>query len=273
MKSNAELRRQARTYLRGNWGMMVLCTLLVGLASYMLMMPVALGSAVATLASGVQTMANSVILNVWQILVSLAILPASWMLTVMCLRIIRGEHEERHVRIGEVIEGYRYTNRVIFTNVLLAAIMMALVVIYVMAMVLVVEGLESLTLANSEVVETVILAFLIVIFLTLMIFVVLRLSLVEFLIWDTDLGAFGILRESNRMMKGRCWKMLGLSLSFIGWALLAVLTLFVGFLWLQPYINASVAAFYDNIREEEAEAAAQQAAADVELIENNETLV
>jgi uncharacterized membrane protein len=42
-----------------------------------------------------------------------------------------------------------------------------------------------------------------------------------------------------------------LSLSFIGWALLCILTLGIGFLWLIPYINVSVAKFYQDIKGEE----------------------
>ena len=39
-----------------------------------------------------------------------------------------------------------------------------------------------------------------------------------------------------------------LDLSFIGWALLCILTLGIGFLWLQPYIEASHAKFYEELK-------------------------
>ena len=51
-------------------------------------------------------------------------------------------------------------------------------------------------------------------------------------------------------MKGKRWKMFCLGCRFIGWALLCVLTLGIGLLWLVPYVNTSIAAFYeDAVRE------------------------
>ena len=57
------------------------------------------------------------------------------------------------------------------------------------------------------------------------------------------------------MMKGRKWSLFCLELSFIGWALLCVLTLGIGNLWLAPYIYTSQASFYQNILEEDKAAA------------------
>ena len=40
-----------------------------------------------------------------------------------------------------------------------------------------------------------------------------------------------------------------LGLSFIGWILLGILTLCIGYLWLIPYIDTTKAAFYCDIKE------------------------
>jgi uncharacterized membrane protein len=40
-----------------------------------------------------------------------------------------------------------------------------------------------------------------------------------------------------------------LDLSFFGWSILAILSLGVGFLWLNPYQNAAHAAFYRELCE------------------------
>ena len=42
-----------------------------------------------------------------------------------------------------------------------------------------------------------------------------------------------------------------MEISFIGWGLLSVLTLGIGFLWLSPYMNAAYAAFYDDVSRNE----------------------
>jgi uncharacterized membrane protein len=52
------------------------------------------------------------------------------------------------------------------------------------------------------------------------------------------------IRQSKAMMHGNKGRLFCLHLSFIGWGLLSVLSCGIGFLWLGPYINAAVAAFY-----------------------------
>jgi uncharacterized membrane protein len=42
-----------------------------------------------------------------------------------------------------------------------------------------------------------------------------------------------------------------MSLSFIGWALLCILSLGIGLLWLIPYMNVSIAKFYQDIKGDE----------------------
>lgn len=60
-------------------------------------------------------------------------------------------------------------------------------------------------------------------------------------------SALDCITESRRMMDGHKWEYFILQLSFIGWGLLSILTLGIGFLWLNPYMNATYAAFYDNL--------------------------
>ena len=50
--------------------------------------------------------------------------------------------------------------------------------------------------------------------------------------------------ESERLMKGKRSKLFWLQLSFIGWAILAVFTIGIGYLWLIPYLQFAVITFY-----------------------------
>ena len=52
---------------------------------------------------------------------------------------------------------------------------------------------------------------------------------------------------SRQLMQGNKWRLFCLNLSFIGWAILAALTLGIGNLFLRPYVEASVACFYRQI--------------------------
>ena len=65
---------------------------------------------------------------------------------------------------------------------------------------------------------------------------------------DDTIGSMDALRKSKEMMNGYKWKYFCLGLRFIGWALLCVLTLGIGFLWLSPYIQVSYAKFYEDLK-------------------------
>ncbi len=64
---------------------------------------------------------------------------------------------------------------------------------------------------------------------------------------DPNVGIREAVNRSKDMMQGRKWKLFCLGFSFIGWALLCVLTFGIGFLWLSPYQMAATAAFYLDV--------------------------
>ncbi len=64
------------------------------------------------------------------------------------------------------------------------------------------------------------------------------------------------IRLSQKMMDGYKWKLFCLHLSFIGWMILAVLTLCIGFLWLTPYMQLAQTNFYEEIKARYTESAA-----------------
>lgn len=65
-----------------------------------------------------------------------------------------------------------------------------------------------------------------------------------------DLGCNDAIDLSRKMMKGHKLDLFILGLSFIGWFLLCLLTLGIGFLWLTPYMSAANAAFYEDVKAE-----------------------
>lgn len=56
------------------------------------------------------------------------------------------------------------------------------------------------------------------------------------------------IEESKRMMDGYKWKLFLLQLSFIGWILLSILTLCIGMLWVIPYMQTTMAHFYEELK-------------------------
>jgi len=65
---------------------------------------------------------------------------------------------------------------------------------------------------------------------------------------DNSISAMDAIDKSKKMMDGYKWKYFCLGLRFFGWALLCVLTLGIGFLWLVPYMQISIAKFYDDVK-------------------------
>ena len=62
-----------------------------------------------------------------------------------------------------------------------------------------------------------------------------------------EMTANEAISKSKEMMDGNKWRLFCLHFSFIGWAILCVFTLGIGNLWLNPYENAAIAAFYREI--------------------------
>jgi uncharacterized membrane protein len=65
---------------------------------------------------------------------------------------------------------------------------------------------------------------------------------------DKSIKAIAALDKSKKMMDGFKMKYFFLSLRFLAWALLCVLTLGIGFLWLIPYMQVTIAKFYADVK-------------------------
>lgn len=56
------------------------------------------------------------------------------------------------------------------------------------------------------------------------------------------------LRHSAEIMQGNKWRLFCLHLSFFGWMILSVLTFGIALAWVYPYQQATMAAFYEDIK-------------------------
>lgn len=70
-----------------------------------------------------------------------------------------------------------------------------------------------------------------------------------------EIGVWEASRRSQEMMRGHKWRLFCLELSFIGWSLLAILSLGIGFLWLIPYMEVTEVAFYNDLKAQQGEEA------------------
>lgn len=68
-----------------------------------------------------------------------------------------------------------------------------------------------------------------------------------------NMDALEVIDTSRAMMDGNKWRLFCLQLSFIGWILLSVITLGIANLYVIPYQQTAIAAFYDAVKAEYAE--------------------
>lgn len=62
---------------------------------------------------------------------------------------------------------------------------------------------------------------------------------------------------SKNLMNGKKWKLFCVEFSFIGWCLLGTLTFGIAYIWIAPYMQATFAAFYEDIKDEVGTAVAE----------------
>lgn len=222
MQLNSELRAQARERLEGKWGTFVLMTFLFYVIHVLLQIPGYIGSLLEIL-SPENVLASLSFSNISNIL-SLLALPLSWGLTVSLLR----NHREESVDLENLFDGFRGGR---YTRVFCALFLVQLFTI-LWTLLLIIPGIMK--------------AF--------------SYALTPYILLDEpELTARQAITRSCEIMQGRRWKLFCLSLSFIGWGILSLLTFGIGFLWLVPYMNASIAAFYEDARAEyEAENSIEQ---------------
>ena len=95
----------------------------------------------------------------------------------------------------------------------------------------------------------------IVVFIGFLLFVVpgiilsLCYGLLPYVLKDNpELSAIQAMKKTRVMMRGHKFDYFWLALSFIGWIILGALTLFIGYIWLIPYMYTTVSVFYEDVK-------------------------
>ena len=79
--------------------------------------------------------------------------------------------------------------------------------------------------------------------------ITLRLKMAAFVIMDDpDLGAIEALKLSWNLTRGHYFKLLGLYISFIGMYLLSIISLMIGYILVYPYVQTSLALYYEDLK-------------------------
>lgn len=225
MKTRAELKQEAKNALKGNWGWAISVTLLpllivITIFTVIFMM---IGMSSTTLdMNGEATMTpmGIILLLVLYIFYFLVLLGLSVDFAKAFLDLVRGKKQSFTPVLKYAFTEKRF-GKFFLTNLVMG------IFLYLWNLLLMIPGIiKSFSYAQANYI----------------------------LVDQLDNGEKPTVTEpitkSRAMMDGHKWEYFVLQLSFLGWILLGTLTLGIGFIWLTPYISATNAAYYDNLKSE-----------------------
>ena len=225
----SEIRKEAREALKGKWGKGVCIVLAYLLISFIV--------------GFVQGLAGeeSIMYDIVEIANAIISLPLSFGLIISFMKLKRGENvnsfgflNDGFSRFGKSWGIWWHT----FIRVLLPLICMMLLVVLFVAFCIFSANSSSSTISSTT---TVILAIVgIVLYIAILVYAFSR-SLLYVLAYNIsydnpEMSSKECVLKSAELMKGNRGNYLLLDLSFIGWFFLSILSFYIGFLWLIPYI-------------------------------------
>ena len=231
----SEIRRDAREALKGKWGKAICIVLAYTLFSFLVGLIEGLvgeGSALYT------------IINLAYLVISL---PLSFGLIISFIKLKRSEEIKSFDFLkngfANFVKAWGITWHM-FIRLLLPMACLLLVIILMVVLAFAAVKTPTLSLVG------------VVLYIATLIYVISRsflYVLAYYIAYDNpELSSKACVLKSEALMKGNRGNYFLLQLSFIGWALLAVLSLCIGMLWLMPYIAVAEVCFYERIVKPEA---------------------
>jgi len=208
----SELKRQAKLSLKGKWGLAVLLTLIVFLISTFLPLVVEI-----ILSGGFTQWLFQDETPFWattfSTLLTIALLPLTVAVYWFFLTLVRNENPNIY-KVFSIYKDGKNTLKLIFASILQG------ILIFLWTLLLIIPGIIK-SMSYSQ---------------------------MFFLLRDfPELTTLEAISESKKRMKGLKWKYFLMHLSFIGWGILCLFSLGIGFLWLIPYIGTTMAIFYNEL--------------------------
>lgn len=205
----SEIKRSAKKSLKGNWGLVVLLTFILFLINAVLptILEIVMSGGFSGWVNNEPTGASGV-----NTAITVALIPITFSVYWFYLSLTRKEN----LSITQIFSIYKNGKQLlkVYGTTLLQAIYVIL-----WSLLLIIPGIiKSLSYSQTY-----------------------------FLLRDhPEYTVIQAITESKNRMKGYKWKYFLLNLSFIGWGILSVISLGIGFLWLVPYTTTSLATFYNE---------------------------
>lgn len=218
MKTNQEYKNAALAALKGNWATAVVATIIIVVISTILSLPSTLLSLALTdvsVATAIQGLDMVTLNYVSYGLIFLIICPLAVGAASAFKRLLTsGEGNVTSNMVDDTLSGY-------WRNVWGMLLMSIFVTLW--SLLLVIPGIiKSFSYAMTP-----------------------------YILKDyPELSANQAINLSRKMMKGHKFDLFWLYLSFIGWMVLSLFTLGIGYFWLIPYMYTAQAAFYQDVKKE-----------------------
>lgn len=218
MKRLSEIRRDARAALHGHWGIAVLTFLVYFLIILLLTAPGTMSSLSETLP--LMGVYNFITDTDWPWFLGLSSLPVSifvflplgFGLLVCMLELVRGHQDDTLRNMFHYGFGWKYWRS-------LGCMLLVTIYTVLWTLLLVIPGIIKAY----------------------------AYSMSCYIARDCpEMKVDDCIYMSRKMMNGFKFKLFLLDLSFIGWGILCILSLGIGFLWLIPYMYSSRACFYEE---------------------------
>lgn len=238
----SDIRKSAREALKGKWGTGILITLLFLAFEFVL----------GFINGFVEE--TSFLSFIISIIVMIITIPVSFGIIASFIKLKRGEP----VKAYEIFTyGFKNFSRSwkIAGNVLLKLwlpILLYVLAIFALAFIISFGAVATLMAKSyTFIIIAAIFAFALLIASFVFLFIKsLYYSVVYMIAYDNpEMTGKEVIEESEKLMTGNKGKYVLLQLSFIGWAILSIFTLYIGLLWLIPYIQVSLVCFYEALKE------------------------
>lgn len=156
-------------------------------------------------------------------------------------------------RIEDLFDGFKILGTTILTNIALSVFIFLWYALATIAILLL--GIGGTFIFNNKTYTEGTLATSILGFLTLSLIIYIgvsiflnRYALTYYILSDNrNLGVMDSINKSVELMKGNKIRLFLLYLSFIGWYALGIISFGIGFIWILPYVEATIAEFYNSL--------------------------
>ena len=226
-RSSKELKALAREALLGQYGSLIGAMFLLGMFS------VILESVPVTITRNREDTTSLIIQFVVTLIISVLVYLLQIGMTVIVLHMTR----RQTYSLSDLFYTFRaHPDRFIIVSVIQIGI----------SMILQIPAYIFLFLYPGDTIKRILLYLLLLLTESIVSFIVLLgFTLADLLLIDNEnLGAIDAIRQSWAMMHGNKGRFFYLQISFFGLALLCILTLGIGMLWLYPYMMTTEAFFY-----------------------------